>query len=109
MGGPRKTSTKMTAPRRGGGSSRGRGGHSNGRGGFTERPKASTRSPKLAEDDTSYDVFETEDNEGDGIAKRRRRHVERVDVRDYEIENIDEDDDEEIDSDDAFNESDEER
>ncbi|KAJ2823434.1 hypothetical protein GGI24_003679, partial [Coemansia furcata] len=116
MGGPRKTSTKMTAPRRGGNSSRGassrggrggRGGSHNkptGKGGFAERSKGA---PKGDEDENTYDVFEAEDHEDFG--KRRRRNVERVDVRDYEIENIDSEDDEEIDSDDAFNESDEER
>ncbi|KAJ2051090.1 hypothetical protein H4S04_002196 [Coemansia sp. S16] len=113
MGGLRKTSTKMTAPRRGGSSSRGRGSSSRGggshnrptgKGGFTERPKAA---PKVDEDDTNYDVFEAEDHEDFG--KRRRRHVERVDVRNYELDNIDSEDDEEIDSDDAFNDSDEER
>ncbi|KAJ2242427.1 hypothetical protein GGI13_006967, partial [Coemansia sp. RSA 455] len=113
MGGLRKTSTKMTAPRRGGSSGRGRGsssrgggGHNRptGKGGFTERPKAA---PKADEDDTNYDVFEAEDHEDFG--KRRRRHVERVDVRNYELDNIDSEDDEEIDSDDAFNDSDEER
>ncbi|KAJ2740853.1 hypothetical protein GGI20_005576 [Coemansia sp. BCRC 34301] len=100
MGSSRKTKTGAAPTSRRGAS------HSKTRGGFAERPRASTAS-KVGEDDTSYDVFEAEDN--DGFAKRRRRHVERVDVRDYEIENIDEDDDEEIDSDDAFNESDEER
>ncbi|KAJ2792552.1 hypothetical protein GGI18_000319 [Coemansia linderi] len=113
MGGPRKTSTKMTAPRRGGSSSRGassrggRGGSHNrpaGKSRFTERSKAA---PKGDEDENSHDVFEAEDHEDYG--KRRRRNVERVDVRDYEIENIDSEDDEEIDSDDAFNDSDEER
>ncbi|KAJ2872276.1 hypothetical protein GGH93_004163 [Coemansia aciculifera] len=117
MGGLRKTSTKMTTPRRGSSSSSGRGRGSSSRGGrggshnrptgkgeFTERPKAT---PKVDEDDNSYDVFEAEDHEDFG--KRRRRHVERVDVRNYELDNIDSEDDEEIDSDDAFNDSDEER
>ncbi|KAJ2799384.1 hypothetical protein H4S07_005450, partial [Coemansia furcata] len=116
MGGPRKTSTKMTAPRRGGNSSRGassrggrggRGGSHNkptGKGGFAERSKGASKGD---EDENTYDVFEAEDHEDFG--KRRRRNMERVDVRDYEIENIDSEDDEEIDSDDAFNESDEER
>ncbi|KAJ2489462.1 hypothetical protein IWW37_003980 [Coemansia sp. RSA 2050] len=110
MGGPRKTSTKMTASRRGGTSSRGigsRGSSHNrpaGKGGFTERSKAA---PKADEDENGYDIFEAEDHEDFG--KRRHRNVERVDVRDYEIENIDSEDDEEIDSDDAFNDSDEER
>ncbi|KAJ2661319.1 hypothetical protein IWW48_002472 [Coemansia sp. RSA 1200] len=68
------------------------------------------------EEADSYDVFDASDNDEttDERGKktlygRRQRNVENVAVRDYEVENIDSEDDEEIESDDAFDESDEER
>ncbi|KAJ2763415.1 hypothetical protein H4S06_000102 [Coemansia sp. BCRC 34490] len=63
-----------------------------------------------------YDVFDASDNDETtdergrkSLYSRRQRNVENVAVRDYEVENIDSEDDEEIESDDAFDESDEER
>ncbi|KAJ2157654.1 hypothetical protein GGF46_004356 [Coemansia sp. RSA 552] len=55
-----------------------------------------------------YTMGEEDSDEGnDDLVKRR--NLERVGVRDYEVSHIDSEDDEEIDSDDAFNASDEER
>ncbi|KAJ2510173.1 hypothetical protein GGI11_005588 [Coemansia sp. RSA 2049] len=63
-----------------------------------------------------YDVFDASDNDETtdergrkSLYSRRQRNAENVAVRDYEVENIDSEDDEEIESDGAFDESDEER
>ncbi|KAJ1940073.1 hypothetical protein FBU59_003916, partial [Linderina macrospora] len=68
--------------------------------------KGKGKEPDLTQ--SSYDVFEaSDDSETEQLASRRR--LERVDVRDYEVDQIDSSDDEDIDSDGAFNESDEEQ
>ncbi|KAJ2776921.1 hypothetical protein H4R18_005423 [Coemansia javaensis] len=58
-----------------------------------------------AEPQEAYAVDDSDDDGG----LSRRRDLEKVAVRDYEADEIDSEDDEEIESDDAFNGSDEER
>ncbi|KAJ2723401.1 hypothetical protein GGI07_002676 [Coemansia sp. Benny D115] len=73
----------------------------------SRKPRGSkSSSTSRKDDDDSVDVFNAEDPTTDIL---RRRNLERVDVRDYEVENIDSEDDEDIDSDDAFDEADAER
>ncbi|KAJ1834452.1 hypothetical protein LPJ63_001937 [Coemansia sp. RSA 2711] len=57
----------------------------------------------------SHEVFDADLDTADQQQRRRQRNVERVGVRDYSVDEIDSEDDEEIDSDAAFDESDEER
>ncbi|KAJ1964361.1 hypothetical protein GGI12_001474 [Dipsacomyces acuminosporus] len=103
MGGPRKASGKV-APRRtnkGSGNTRSNGkSSSKGKGRFVH---------KQQRDANVLDVFDAEDDIDKAENLVKRRHLERVDVRDYEVDTIDSEDDEEIDSDDAFDASDEER
>ncbi|KAJ1946973.1 hypothetical protein GGF37_000789 [Kickxella alabastrina] len=114
MGGPRKTSGKPTAPRRGTGKVNKNNSHSGskGKGRFGQKPTGQSKTTQFkgkgkAKDEDILNVFDAEDSDAEDLMKRR--DLERVDVRDYEVENIDSEDDEDIDSDDAFNESDAER
>ncbi|KAJ1843290.1 hypothetical protein LPJ73_005535, partial [Coemansia sp. RSA 2703] len=57
----------------------------------------------------TLDVFDAEDSDSGENDILRRRKLERVAVRDYEVEEVASEDDEEIESDDAFDVSDAER
>ncbi|KAJ1948171.1 hypothetical protein EC988_005282, partial [Linderina pennispora] len=73
-----------------------------------KQTKPSTKGKKSDLLQSSYDVFEASDN-SEAEQLTNRRQLERVDVRDYEVDEIDSSDDEDIDSDGAFDESDEEQ
>ncbi|KAJ1879300.1 hypothetical protein LPJ57_002916 [Coemansia sp. RSA 486] len=112
MRGPRKTSSKMPKPGRGNSSSNNktaRGNVSKGKGKFAEPSKKQQKQTGKGKQkpDQGLDVFDAEGSDNDD--PMRRRMLERVAVRDYEVENIDSEDDEEIDSDDAFDIEDAER
>ncbi|KAJ2857852.1 hypothetical protein GGI22_003419 [Coemansia erecta] len=109
MGNQRRAASKATTPRSGRGSKPSK----RNVGAPTSKGKANankkTGKGKETADDDTYDVYDASDNEIEDKRVERRSKLENVAVRDYEIENIDSEDDEEIDSDDAFDESDEER
>ncbi|ORX64923.1 hypothetical protein DL89DRAFT_296811, partial [Linderina pennispora] len=73
-----------------------------------QRKAMNRRGKKSDLPQSSYDVFEASDN-SEAEQLTNRRQLERVDVRDYEVDEIDSSDDEDIDSDGAFDESDEEQ
>ncbi|KAJ1793968.1 hypothetical protein LPJ59_004637, partial [Coemansia sp. RSA 2399] len=109
MGNQRRVASKATTPRPGKGSkpNKRNGGMAASKG--KDNAIKKTGKGKETADGDMYDVYNASDNEIEDKRVERRSKLENVAVRDYEIENIDSEDDEEIDSDDAFDESDEER
>ncbi|KAJ1733968.1 hypothetical protein LPJ61_001304 [Coemansia biformis] len=74
------------------------------------RKAAGSRKADKKPEKQLHEVYAVEGSDGDDHdALVRRRDLEEVGVRDYEVSDIDSEDDEEIESDDAFDESDEER
>ncbi|KAI9500594.1 Utp14 protein-domain-containing protein [Coemansia spiralis] len=108
MGGPRRVTNKTTTPRPGSKTNNSnKNANNRSKKNANSQPAKGSKKGKGSDAD-GYDVFDAGGEDEDNWADRRR-NLERIAVRDYEIENIDSEDDEEIDSDDAFNESDEER
>ncbi|KAJ2559786.1 hypothetical protein EV175_000171 [Coemansia sp. RSA 1933] len=105
MGNQRRVASKTTTPRPGGVGSKP---NKRSTGVSVSKGKKNGKGKEIAVGDT-YDVYNASDNDLEDKRVERRSKLENVAVRDYEIENIDSEDDEEIDSDDAFDESDEER
>ncbi|KAJ2784130.1 hypothetical protein GGI15_002357 [Coemansia interrupta] len=111
MRGGRRQSNRAPAPVRGSG----QGSRAKGRKQTCDRPKpphSSTDKGKgkgrqHAED--TLDVFDAEGSDSGPDDILRRRQLERIAVRDYEVEDVASEDDEEIESDDAFDVSDAER
>ncbi|KAJ1724375.1 hypothetical protein LPJ53_001331 [Coemansia erecta] len=118
MRGARRQSSRAPAPVRGSGQgNKSKGYSSKGKGRTGDRPKPTHSSTgKLSAKGKgkqpmgdSLDVFDAEGSDSGEDDILRRRKLERIAVRDYEVEDVASEDDEEIESDDAFDVSDAER